>query len=127
MGIFILQATKLKRRAKEMRAALETSSERQASTWKSFESTVRVLVEAGALEKGSLQATPLGQAARELSAENELWLAIVLTHSSSQVRARPRFHQDFSDSNSRRLELFLDGMLDCRGSWERDAGDIFHC
>lgn len=70
-----------------MAAALESTSARQDSTWKSFENTLQVLVEAGALEKATLEATPLGQVARDISAENELWIAMVLSHASAQVRA----------------------------------------
>ena len=69
-----------------MQLALGDSSKRKETNWRSFESTLRVLVKAGALDPASLQATALGQAAREVSALNELWMAMVLTHSSVQAR-----------------------------------------
>lgn len=69
-----------------MRLELGDSSRRKETNWRSFESTLRVLVKAGALDPNTLQATALGQAAREVSALNELWMAMVLTHSSIQAR-----------------------------------------
>lgn len=80
-----MQATKLKQRAKEMRAGLEASSAHRETNWKAFECTVKVLVAAEALQEDSLEATALGQVAREINGENELWLAIVLSHASVQV------------------------------------------
>lgn len=83
-----MQATALRRRAKEWRLALEATSHRKESNWRSFESTVQILVSAGALDQATLQATPLGEVAREIQCDNELWMAIVLSHASMQVSSR---------------------------------------
>ena len=45
------------------------------------------LVASNALEADSLKALPLGHIARQIHGENELWLAIVLTHPAVQVTA----------------------------------------
>jgi hypothetical protein len=127
----------MQRRAAEMRAALEGQL---SSGWREFEDVVAVLVAAGALAPGTLQAPdlapfqnllqsltlharpapvllwlgrahrcmcsttngrhadglglpeqaqPLGEVARQVNGENELWLAMALTHAGMQVRADP--------------------------------------
>lgn len=43
------------------------------------------LVASDALEADTLKALPLGHVARQIHGENELWLAIVLTHPAIQV------------------------------------------
>ena len=78
------QAEALFRRARGMREALEGSL---GSGQREFEDVVGVLVAAGALEAGSLTPLPLGEAARQLSGENELWLATVLSDPAVQARA----------------------------------------
>ena len=42
---------------------------------------------AGALDAGSLAPRPLGEAARQLAGENELWLAAALSDPAVQARA----------------------------------------
>lgn len=78
------QAEALFRKARGMREALEGSL---GSGQREFEDVVGVLVAAGALEPGSLTPLPLGEAARQLSGENELWLATVLSDPAVQARA----------------------------------------
>lgn len=65
-----------------MREALEGSL---GSGQREFEDVVGVLVAAGALAPGSLAPRPLGEAARQLSGENELWLATVLSDPAVQA------------------------------------------
>ena len=77
-----LQAEDLKKRANKLRKRLDTSL---TSTWRSFEDIVACLVASDALKANSLKALPLGHVARQLHGENELWLAIVLTHPAVQV------------------------------------------
>ncbi|KAK9846418.1 hypothetical protein WJX81_003415 [Elliptochloris bilobata] len=50
-----------------------------------FEDVVGVLVAAGALDPDTLAPRPLGEAARQLSGENELWLATVLSDPAVQT------------------------------------------
>lgn len=86
-----MQATKLKREANAMLAELEASSRERESNWRSFESALSVLITAGALDSQTLQATKLGEVAREINSENELRTALVLTHAAVQVFAIPCF------------------------------------
>ena len=58
------------------------------SSWRSFEELVACLVASNALEAGTLKTLPLGDVARQIHGENELWLAIVLTHPAVQVGHR---------------------------------------
>jgi superfamily II RNA helicase len=83
--------------ARAMRAALEEGA---AATWRSFEAVAGVLVGAGAVEEvvavsgsggltppPSMRLLPLGEVARCLHGENELWLATLLA--SPGVQALP--------------------------------------
>ncbi|BDA41503.1 probable helicase HelY [Coccomyxa sp. Obi] len=81
------KATILQRRAKEMRAALEGQL---SSTWQRFQDVTAVLVAAGALAPNTLKAQPLGEVAREVMGENELWLGMALTHAALQDLAAPQ-------------------------------------
>ena len=83
--VMVLQATRLKKEAKAMQTAVEESSRKKVSNWLSFESTLSVLIQAGALDPGTLKATSLGEVAREISADNELRMSLVVTHPSVQV------------------------------------------
>ena len=65
-----------------MRAYLEGSLGAGA---REFEDIVEVLVAAGALDPDTLTPRPLGEAARQLNGENELWLATVMTDPAMQV------------------------------------------
>jgi len=77
-----VQAELLQKRAKKLRQRLDLSL---TSTWRSFEALVACLVASNALEADTLKALPLGHIARQIHGENELWLAIVLTHPAVQV------------------------------------------
>lgn len=81
----MLQATTLKREANALLSELEMSSYAKEDNWKAFESTLSVLVEAGALDSETYKATSLGEVAREINSENELRTALVLTHAAVQV------------------------------------------
>ena len=76
------QAELLQKRAKKLSQRLDLSL---TSTWRSFEALVACLVASNALEADTLKALPLGHIARQIHGENELWLAIVLTHPAVQV------------------------------------------
>lgn len=65
-----------------MRAHLEGSLSAGA---REFEDIVEVLVAAGALDPDTLTPRPLGEAARQLNGENELWLATVMTDPAVQA------------------------------------------
>ena len=75
----------MKKRADKLRKRLDTSL---TSTWRSFEDIVACLVASNALEANTLKALPLGHIARQIHGENELWLAMVLTHPAVQVSHR---------------------------------------
>ena len=77
-----MQEEDLRRRAQAMRAHLEGSLSAGA---REFEDIVEVLVAAGALDPDTLTPRPLGEAARQLNGENELWLATVMTDPAVQV------------------------------------------
>ncbi len=77
-----VQAELLQKRAKKLSQRLDLSL---TSTWRSFEALVACLVASNALEADTLKALPLGHIARQIHGENELWLAIVLTHPAVQV------------------------------------------
>ncbi|KAK9908752.1 hypothetical protein WJX75_002337 [Coccomyxa subellipsoidea] len=81
------KATILQRRAGEMRAALEGQL---SSAWQRFQDVTAVLVAAGALAGNNLQAQPLGEVARQITGENELWLAKALTNAALQDLAAPQ-------------------------------------
>lgn len=76
------QAEELQKRATKLRSRLDLSL---TSTWRSFEDLVACLVACDALQPDSLKALPLGHVARQIHGENELWLAMVLTHPAVQV------------------------------------------
>ena len=76
------QAKTLEKRANKLRERLDLSL---TSSWRSFQDLVACLVASHALEADTLRALPLGNVARQIHGENELWLAIVLTHPAVQV------------------------------------------
>lgn len=76
------QAKRLQRRSNRMRAEIEASTQ---GTWKTFVDIQDVLIAFGALDPVELTPLPLGLVARGLQGQNELWLALALTH--SEVRA----------------------------------------
>ncbi|CAG9467871.1 unnamed protein product [Pedinophyceae sp. YPF-701] len=83
----LARAGKLMRRAERLRKQLEA---RTAHGWRAFEDVVGVLQDAGALEAeespgGHLAARPLGDVARQVRCENELWMAMALTHPATQL------------------------------------------
>ena len=80
-----VQEEDLRRRAQAMRAHLEGSLGAGA---REFEDIVEVLVAAGALDPDTLTPRPLGEAARQLNGENELWLATVMTDPAVQVSGK---------------------------------------
>lgn len=69
-----------------MEESMKKNTKQDTSTWRAFENTLLVLVQSGALEQSNLSATSLGSVARELNADNELWLAVVLTNEALIVR-----------------------------------------
>lgn len=77
-----MQAEALQERVGKMRQRLDLSL---TSSWRSFEDFMACLVASNALEAGSLKALPLGDVARQIHGDNELWLAMVLTHPAVQV------------------------------------------
>ena len=77
-----LQASALQRRARTLRERLELQG---TSSWREFEAIVSVLVDAGALEAGSLAPSALGEVVRHMNGQNELWLGTALTHSALQA------------------------------------------
>lgn len=77
-----VQAEDLQKRASKQRERLDLSL---SSTWRSFQDLVACLVACNALQPESLSALPLGHVARQIHGENELWLAMVLTHPAVQV------------------------------------------
>ena len=77
-----MQAEELQKRASKQRKQLDLSL---SSTWRSFQDLVACLVACNALQPESLTALPLGHVARQIHGENELWLAMVLTHPAVQV------------------------------------------
>lgn len=80
------QATKLRKESNEILNELRDKQKDKNTSWRSFESTLSVLIAAGALEEGSLKATGLGEIAREINSENELRTALVMTHPATQVQ-----------------------------------------
>ncbi|KAL0037105.1 hypothetical protein WJX79_000589 [Trebouxia sp. C0005] len=81
------EAELLQKRAKKLRQRLDLSL---TSTWRSFEALVACCVASNALEANTLKALPLGHIARQIHGENELWLAIVLTHPAVQNLTPPQ-------------------------------------
>lgn len=78
----VLQAADLKKQGAKLRQRLDLSL---TSTWRSFQDLVACLVATGALEADTLRPLPLGNIARQIHGENELWLAMMLSHSAVQV------------------------------------------
>ncbi|KAL3144002.1 hypothetical protein ABBQ32_003810 [Trebouxia sp. C0010 RCD-2024] len=81
------QAEDLQKRASKQRERLDMSL---SSTWRSFQDLVACLVACDALQPESLTALPLGHVARQIHGENELWLAMVLTHPAVQSLTPPQ-------------------------------------
>ncbi|KAF5836973.1 P-loop containing nucleoside triphosphate hydrolase protein [Dunaliella salina] len=71
---------KIKRLSKQAEKLREGIRAAEENTWRSFTDVVEVLITMGALEAGSLRVLPLGLVARNIQGNNELWLALVLTH-----------------------------------------------
>ena len=80
------QAADLKKRSLKLTQRLDLSL---TSTWRSFENLVACLVAANALEPDTLRPLPLGNIARQIHGDNELWLAMMLTNPA--VQASPAF------------------------------------
>jgi superfamily II RNA helicase len=77
----VLRATQLKGRAARLKAQQEADAGR---AWRSFEDTLAVLRASGAVEEGmtpdgGVTLRNLGEVAREVRTENELWTALTLT------------------------------------------------
>jgi len=64
-------------RITEVQAALDYS---MTHGWRTFEAIRDVLVQAGALEEGTLKPLPLGDVARQINGTNELWLAMAMAY-----------------------------------------------
>lgn len=81
----LARANRLMRRAERIREEIE---EDRARTWRSFEGSLTVLRRMGAVEhdlrEGRAVATALGEVAREVRSENELWMAMALTGPAAQ-------------------------------------------
>ena len=84
-----LQAVRLEHKAEAWQAQLEPSMA-HSEHWVAFERIVDVLLRVGALrpadERGMLAATTLGRVARDLQAQNPLWLALAMLQPAVQVR-----------------------------------------
>ena len=80
--LLTMQAEDLTKTATKLRKQLDLSL---TSTWRSFQDLVACLVASNALQAESLKALPLGHVARQIHGENELWLAMLLTHPAVQV------------------------------------------
>lgn len=78
----VVQAEELTKTATKQRKRLDLSL---TSTWRSFQDLIACLVASNALQADTLKALPLGHVARQIHGDNELWLAIVLTHPAVQV------------------------------------------
>jgi len=71
-----------------LRIKKELESEKELG-WFGFKSTLDTLISAGAIDRETLDITPLGHVARELYGENELWMAAVFTHQNVQLLSPP--------------------------------------
>lgn len=80
------RASKLRRKASRLRRALDAQKEIR---WRSFEDVLSVLQEFQAVETGTFRALPLGELARKLRGENELWLAVALMNPATQALPGP--------------------------------------
>ncbi|KAK9820466.1 hypothetical protein WJX72_010660 [[Myrmecia] bisecta] len=76
-----VKALNLQRSADSLRGEL---NEQVMGTWLDFQDILDVLIDAGAMAKA------LGQVARQINGDNELWLAVVLTHANVQALDVPR-------------------------------------
>jgi len=83
------RANRLLRRADRLRSEMEEIRGRE---WRTFEDALRVLAAAGAVsEEGDrIVARPLGDVAREVRCENELWMATVLASATVASLPPPR-------------------------------------
>lgn len=73
-----------RRKADRIRREL---AELEGREWRTFEDSLRILVTLGAVvadkdDPSRLTATPLGEVAREVRCENELWMALALREAS---------------------------------------------
>lgn len=82
----VLQAKRLMKKAQQLRMELEADEQ---STWQTFLDVVDILIREGAMEPGSLRVLPIGQVARSIQGQNELWLALALTHPSVMSLSGP--------------------------------------
>ncbi|KAJ9521012.1 hypothetical protein QJQ45_022735, partial [Haematococcus lacustris] len=73
----LAQAQRLQSQAAKLKAEISVVGE---DTWRKFTEVVDILTAMNAVEAGTLSILPLGLAARSLQGQNELWLALVLTH-----------------------------------------------
>eukprot|EP00200_Dunaliella_tertiolecta_P005053 CAMPEP_0202359206 /NCGR_PEP_ID=MMETSP1126-20121109/12588_1 /ASSEMBLY_ACC=CAM_ASM_000457 /TAXON_ID=3047 /ORGANISM="Dunaliella tertiolecta, Strain CCMP1320" /LENGTH=1135 /DNA_ID=CAMNT_0048952565 /DNA_START=212 /DNA_END=3620 /DNA_ORIENTATION=- len=73
----LFKIKRLSKQADKLRAGIRATEE---NTWRSFTDVVEVLITMGALEANTLRVLPLGLVARNIQGNNELWLALVLTH-----------------------------------------------
>ncbi|GMH32612.1 hypothetical protein BSKO_00446 [Bryopsis sp. KO-2023] len=77
----MLSKRKLKASSRMVR---DLESYRKAS-WADFMGITEILKKSGALHPESLKIRPLGEVSREIHGDNELWLALALTHPSTQL------------------------------------------
>ncbi|GLC66436.1 hypothetical protein PLESTF_000427200 [Pleodorina starrii] len=73
------RAKRLLKKAEKLRSESKSSGQLE-STWKTFQSTMDILICVDALERDSLRVLPLGLLARNIQGGNELWLAMALSH-----------------------------------------------
>ena len=99
-GWVSVQAEDLTKTATKLRKRLDLSL---TSTWRSFQDLVACLVASNALQAETLKALPLGHVARQIRGENELWLAMVLTHPAVQVSHASLFCGCLRSAHSWRL------------------------
>lgn len=78
----MLQAADLQKQSARLRQRLDLSL---TSTWRSFQDLVACLVATNALEADTLRPLPLGNIARQIHGENELWLAMMLCNPAVQA------------------------------------------
>ena len=89
-----VEADRAARTAAAMRSALDADA---SASWRGFEAVLAVLAGAGAVDGEAVAAgaecvplAPLGEVARGLASDNELWLATLLTHPAVQTLPPPQ-------------------------------------
>ncbi|KAG2495596.1 hypothetical protein HYH03_006196 [Edaphochlamys debaryana] len=73
------RAKRLLKKADRIRSSLQADSQLE-NTWKTFQSTMEILICVDALELDTRRVLPLGLLARNIQGGNELWLAMCLQH-----------------------------------------------